>query len=594
MLNKTLKHWLWDWLSVGLFLVLYHQVAFAQAPPRFEAICNVKETLTDEPFEVVFQLQNGRVRNLEPPSFSRLEAQGPSVSLSVSAINGRSTQTESYRYYVRASKPGTYRIAPATVITSTGESLRSKPLTIKVVQAKKRANAYANKVMIQTEVSSEQILVGEQVNVDLRMYKLVDLNTERPMLVRGPDFGDAFVYDLNSFSDRGEYVVIDGQQYYTQLIQRWAVFPNKPGKLVIPPIIIDVNINEAQGGSGLFRPYRLIRNRVQTDSVVVSIQDMDGGPPGYEGTIGNYQLLAHVERNTITSDEVVEVTVRLQGQGNVKTILPPRMEGDHRYFEQFDPSVDEQAGMVNNLYGGIKDYTYIFTPKAEGTFTLRPTLVYFNTQQRKFVTLDTTLQITVQRGNAHLPSKAGFDTVQTASARILAEEEGALLSFREPVATATWVDATPTYWWGSWSFWLLLCLPFISLAGLWPIQRARARRAALPDALRRQAAAGSEAQRRLQTAHHALTEGQASAFYKAISSALLGFVKDRYQLSNVELTKQNVQEHLVAQQVDPTHVETLMHLLVTAEQALFAGLNSGTSMEQTYQKSKALLQALDE
>ena len=581
-----------QWSFLGA-LFLWSAALLAQATPRFEATCNAKETLTDEPFEVVFTLYNARVRQLDPPSFKRLDAQGPFQAQAMTSINGRSTLSESYTYYARASKPGTYRIGSATVTTIKGKTFRSKPLTIKVVQAKKRSMAYSDRLKLQLEVSTEEAIVGEQINVDLRLYQSPDLKIESPNLVRIPTFDNAFAYDLNTFVDRGEYRVLDGQQFYSQVIQRWAVFPNKPGKVTLKPVVMDVSIVERQGG-GLFSPIRLVRHRLQTDSMAFTVSDLDGGPAGYDGAIGTYQLQAHIDQNTVRSDDMVELTIRLQGQGNIKGVLPPRLEGELQYFDQFDPTIEEQVGVIDGLYGGVKQYTYVLTPKAEGSFSIRPSLTYFDAQQRKFVTIDTTLEVRVERGQTVLPAKTAFDTVQSAAAQVAAEAEAQLLTFKAPATKARWRATTAPIWWGSLGFWGLLSLPFLLAlgVGLWQYQQRRL--AARPEAQRRQAAAGSRAQRHLQAARVAQEQGQAAVFYKALSDALLGFVKDHYQLSTLELTKQNVQQLLTEQDVAPAQIEQLMHLLHTADQAVFAGLTNASSMEESYQAGVALLEALDQ
>lgn len=562
--------------------------------PRFEAVSTVEETLTDEPFEVSFRLLGGRVRNFEPPSFAGLEARGPQIFQSTAHVNGRTMINEIYTFYVRASKPGTYQIAPATVITTEGKSFRSKPLTIKVIQAKKRPNAYGTRLMVQMEVNTDQAVVGEQVNVDIRLFHTREVNIEQSFLIRQPSFENSFAYNLQTFRDPGEYRVVDGVQYYTEVIQRWAVFPNKPGNIVIEPAVLDINIQEDQGNSSLFIPYRLIRQRLQTDSLVVQVQDLDGGPLGYDGAIGCYELQAYLERPTIASDEMVELIVRLQGQGNIKTVLPPRLEGDLRFFDHFDPAMEEQAGVIQGQYGGIKLYTYALTPKATGSFEIRPTITYFNPQARKFVTIDTTLQIQIQPGSIPLPDQSAFDTVQTAAERVAAETEAALLEFRAPAQTAQWSRRNAAPFWGSVWFWLLLLLPFGAVAFAAGWQRQRAQQATQPDTLRRQANARSHAQKRLATAQQAQSAGNAAGFYKALSEALLGFVKDRYQLSTLELTKQNVRQVLEQHQMAAPQIEQFMQLLHTADQALFAGLTSEASMDQSYRDGIALLETLDQ
>lgn len=250
--------------------------------------------------------------------------------------------------------------------------------------------------------------------------------------------------------------------------------------------------------------------------------------------------------------------------------------------------------MVNQLQGGIKTFDYVLTPKALGEFTIRPRLVYFDGAARRFVNLDTTLTVVVKKGSVSLPTKAERDTAQSAAAIVAAENAVEDLQYRAPVLLQA-LHATPVKeFWGSALFWCLLFLPLLLLGGFFWYQQRQEQYANQPAAERRRQAAGQEATKRLQKAQQALEAQQATTFYKEISNALLGFVSDRYQLSTVELTKQNVQQQLEQQEVDSAKIQQLLTILATSERALFAGLADIASMEKIQQESQALIEQLQQ
>ena len=570
-------------------LCLLSSVAWGQRV-SFEASSSTRETITGEPFEVSFRLNNARVRKFDAPLFNGLEAQGPSTSSSYASMNGITMISEIYSYYVVANKPGTYRIGAATVITTKGNSYRSQPITIKVTQAKENNNPLQGKAFVRAVVNKDKAVVGEQITLDYRIYTQVRI--EQQQLLNYPSFDKAYVYDLNDYHADGEIVTIEGEEYYSRSLRRTALFPSESGKIIIEPIGLAIGVPTERAGP--FSPYRLRQYKIYSDSVVIDVRQLDGAPPGFEGAIGQYQMQAHLDKATIKSDEVVQLTLRVVGTGNIKNVLPPKLQVNERYFDSFDPSVEEQLRMVNQLQGGIKTFEYVLTPKALGEFTLQPKLVYFDGENKRFVELDTTLLVTVREGNVALPTKAEKDTAQSAAAIVAAENEAASLQYKAPVVLELLHATTPKPFLGSTLFWLLFLLPVLGLVGFFYYQKEQEKKANQPAALLRQQAAGREASRRLQQAQQALEAQQATAFYKEISKALLGFVKDRYQLSTIELTKQNVQQQLEQQQVDPSKIQQLITILETSERAIFAGLADTSSMEKIHQDSQALIEQLQQ
>lgn len=556
----------------------------------FEASSSTRETITGEPFEISFRLTNARARKFDAPIFNGLEVQGPNQSSSYASINGITTISEVYSYYIVAQKPGTYHIGAATIITSKGKSLRSQPITIKVKQAKQTTNPLQGKVFVRAEVNKNKAVVGEQITLDYRIYTQVRI--EQQQLLNYPSFDQAYVYDLNDYNADGQILKIDGEEYYSRSLRRTAIFPSESGRIIIEPIGIAIGVLAERAGP--FSPYRLRQYKLYSDSVVIDVRQLDGAPVGFNGAIGQYNMQAHLNKATITSDEVVQLTLRVQGTGNIKNVLPPKLHLNELYFDSFAPTVDEQLVTINQLQGGVKTFEYILTPKALGEFTLRPQFVYFDGEKRRFVDLDTTLNIIVKKGNAPLPTKAERDTAQSAAAIVAAENATEVLQYKAPTALQSLYTSPVKPFWGSFLFWSLFLLPILLLIVFIYYQQQLEQKANQSLADRRRQTAGQTASDRLQQAQKALKAEQPTAFYKEISKALLGFVSDRYQLSTVELTKQNVQQQLEEQQVDPAKIQQLLAILTTSERALFAGLADTNSMEKIQQESQTLIEQLQQ
>ncbi len=84
-------------------------------------------------FEVIFTLENGSIKKLNPPSFEGFDVQGPSTMTSISMVNGVTTQSASYTYYLTPKKTGTFTFDAASCETMEG-TITSEKKTIVVLE----------------------------------------------------------------------------------------------------------------------------------------------------------------------------------------------------------------------------------------------------------------------------------------------------------------------------------------------------------------------------------------------------------------------------------------------------------------------------
>ena len=557
----------------------------------FEAICNAREVLVGNPFEVTFQLKNAKVKKIDPPNFNGLQAQGPNIGQSFSYVNGRSSTNETYSYYLVANKPGTYKIGTAKVITNKGKTIKSKSLTVKVVDRPSvdDNSGLAGRVFLRTELSNTDAVVGEQVTVDIRIYTQVGI--EQTEMVKQPAFENMYSHYLRSFANRPEIVVVEGNQYHTQIIRRIVVFPSKPGVIVVEPAILNIGIASNSGG-GMFNPFALESYTIKSLPIELNVRELGGAVSGFSGAVGNYEMQTHVSKNKITSDDVLELTMRIRGQGDIKQVLTPNIGVDKKYFDQFKPNINEDIREGGGLLGGVKEFQYVLTPKATGTFTVNSKFIYFDAKAKKFITVDTTITIEVTNGKNELPTKAECDAAGDKPLLVEAIEPEDLLGFKTPLKSAEFTKGKQGFFLGSFFFWILTFLPFLGLIGFLQWKKKQVDLNNISDWERKRNNASSEASMRLQAAKNALNQGDSKRFFNEISKALLGFVGDKYNIPTVELTKDNVRQKLAAQDIAAEKIDSLVSILQTSEMALFAGLSNSESMEKVYQESTDLIQLM--
>ncbi len=91
-------------------------LVFAQQESNFRVEVSSNSVLLGNYFEVKFILENESGRQFEPPSFDGFTVVGgPNHSSSLSIINGKTSQSMSYSYYLKPLDIGNYYIDPASI-----------------------------------------------------------------------------------------------------------------------------------------------------------------------------------------------------------------------------------------------------------------------------------------------------------------------------------------------------------------------------------------------------------------------------------------------------------------------------------------------
>ncbi len=131
LLNKQIIKIMRQILAITIYIFL-SSFLYAQGP-NFEVAVSTDSVLLGNYIEVSFTLSNGAMEEFQPPVFDGFKIlSGPNQSTSISMVNGTTSQTASYSYYLEPSDIGNYFIPPARVIAE-DIALETKPIEILVV-----------------------------------------------------------------------------------------------------------------------------------------------------------------------------------------------------------------------------------------------------------------------------------------------------------------------------------------------------------------------------------------------------------------------------------------------------------------------------
>ncbi len=174
---------------------------------------------------------NGATDRVAPPDLGALavdfEVLGSSQNRSLSIVNGVRQSQLSFGFALRPRRAGTLTIPALTVAGA-----QTTPLGVTVTAAAPLAagDVPANaEVFLQVQTEPAQVHVGQQVSYVLRLFHAVDLSGA----LDSPQVDGARTVKLG---DDIKYVEQRGGRSFEVLERRFALIPQRAGKLLVPPV----------------------------------------------------------------------------------------------------------------------------------------------------------------------------------------------------------------------------------------------------------------------------------------------------------------------------------------------------------------------
>jgi hypothetical protein len=574
---------------LAFILIIYSAAAFSQGV-RFKAECSAEDVALGESFKVSFVLENSDIRNINFPQFEKdgfSVVQGPVNESRYMNVNGRASYSESYVFILRPLKTGKLTLGAARVVTSAGNALSTKPLTINSVAASGKnavdnnpdnlPASIAGKVFFRLKPSKTELVPGEQFYVDLVVYTQIDLAGID--LIKGPKTNQAEPEPTSYYDRETRIDILNGKQFASKIIYRFVLIAEKPGTIEIAGAQISIASSYYAIGNPRSRETYLLNS----NDLSIKVKEFEKIPKTFGGAVGKFEMHATVAKTTINSDEVLKLLVTLNGVGDIKKIteLPVLFaKNTSKPFEVYPPKIAEKLIETDKGKAGIKDFEFTMEPTELGDFEMRPTFTYYDTESGRFITIDTLIDVRVLAGKKVLTKSEAEDEKESDSSE-------AKLSFGEPLEKAVWKKASTAFF-GSWIFWLLALVPplvFAALAG----SRAYLKQRFELMAKRREAnKAERELDESLKKAAVYLKDADAPAFYQAISEAFKNFLGNKLKISKAELSKEILAEQLQGK-ADDENIRSMIRILKICELSVYAGQDNKQAMQRVFDDSRELI-----
>lgn len=595
------------------FLIVFHLfvVAFASALAQTVTLQAPEVCEVGQRINISYKVDTQDVDDIQVGNFSGFDLlYGPSTSSqsSFQMINGKTTHSSSltFTYVLLAKKEGEYKL-PAASVKVNGKTIRSGVADITILPAStpnqssaqsssSRQSSSSDKrvsdkdLFITATISKTKVFEQEAVLLTYKLYTLVNI---RQLMGEMPELDGFHCQELNSKAQLSlKYEHYNGRNYGTAIWRQYLLYPQKDGKLTIPSVSFDAEIEVANQSADPFDIFfgggsltQIVSKKIRTPKLEVDVRPLpQPRPANFSGAVGKFSMTGTLSPEQLNANDAAALQLVVSGQGNMKLMKAPVTDFP-KDFEVYNPKETDKTNNTANGAKGNVVYDYVVVPRHGGKYAIAPAeFVYFNPETEKYVTLKTdSFHMAVAKGNV---VSSATSASEKEDVRVLSSDIHYIKTNKANIREH--VDG----FFGTWKYigiYVGLLAVFFAVLAIFHRQAK-----ANADLVRKRGKrAGKEATKRLKVARKLLNEQNAAAFYEEVLRALLGYVANKLNISTTHLTKDNVRESLSTRGVDEKLIEEYMLVLESCEFARFAPGDPQATMDKIYESASQVINDLN-
>lgn len=525
--------------------------------PRFYLQADRTNIAEGETFVLEAVLENIDSKTIEIPDLAPFKVvQGPSTSTSISIVNGKKSGFISYQYILLATQKGKFTIPSAT--TKVGSKvIKSNVLPITVTSGAAAASSAKidakSETFVRLEVGDTKAYLGQQIALNYVLY--TRQNIESYNIVNEPDLEGFYAQPINNIRDQPKRRSINGKEYYTQVIRRQILFPQKTGTYNIGPVNISLDIPVENGRSSFFFRETKKENTT-TNALKLTVKDLPKAPPiSFSGGVGSYEMKASVANTSVKTGEAITLRLQIDGDGDPKIVKAPNFKIPNG-LEKYEPTtIQDETIVAGDKIMVQKVFEYIFVPSKDTIYSLEPEFSFLSSESGQYETIKAgpfNINVTVGSGQTYTANNdQGIEDIDQ-----LISKDNRLYSLTQSPWASTWHVSS------------LIGLCLLTFIGIF-IKKRKLENDVLAQL--HNAKAGSIAKQKLQSAFGYKNENNPKAFYEEIAQATTGYILKKYNIPNTESSLVQVISHLHHHQVQQAVISKYQQIQKKCELARFAG-----------------------
>ena len=567
-----------------------------KAQVTFDAKVSKKRLGLNERLRVDF-IMNENGDNFVSPAFTNfLVVSGPQQSVNRSWVNGVSSFSKTYTYFLTPKSKGTFILGQAE-ITINEEVYKTFPIEIEVTEAVEKPNDPNNidyltdeNIRLVAEISNSSPFLNEGLTVVYKLYFRNPISITDVQELESPSYGDFWSSKINigraQVNPRGRY---KGEPFNEVVWQKVVLYPQKSGKLDLEPLTLNLSLTVPSNRRDLFGR-RILRQGQKTITAgrrILNVKPLplEGQPESFSGAVGEFDFDVILSKDELKASESFQAKIKVDGKGNLNLFKLPEINVPNT-LEVYEPERSEKIKTTLTGTQGSIEENYTIVPQYQGKYPIpQIQFSFFNPKMKTYKTLSSQeLIVDVYEGpTSGIPSS---NKTVGVSKTPLAISDSAFRFIQldtklNPIKTDSF--------WLSFRFWLLFSSAFIFLILGYLINRFIIQKS--EDSIStKQRLAKKLAKKYLSSAKKAF--GNQVQFYEALERALHNYLKAKLKIETSELSKAKIESLLKDKKVETDVAKKFILVFENCELARYAPGSDG-SIKTDYERASRVMATID-
>ena len=579
-----------------LFLFFLGVSSYMKAQVTFDAKVSKKRLGLNERLRVDF-IMNENGDNFVSPAFTNfLVVSGPQQSVNRSWVNGVSSFSKTYTYFLTPKLKGTFILGQAE-ITINEEVYKTFPIEIEVTEAVEKPNDPNNidyltdeNIRLVAEISNSSPFLNEGLTVVYKLYFRNPISITDVQELESPSYGDFWSSKINigraQVNPRGRY---KGEPFNEVVWQKVVLYPQKSGKLDLEPLTLNLSLSVPSNRRDLFGR-RILRQGQKTITAgrrILNVKPLplEGQPESFSGAVGEFDFDVILSKDELKASESFQAKIKVDGKGNLNLFKLPEINVPNT-LEVYEPERSEKIKTTLTGTQGSIEENYTIVPQYQGKYPIpQIQFSFFNPKMKTYKTLSSQeLIVDVYEGpTSGIPSSN--KTVGVSKTPLVISDS----AFRFIQLDTKLNPIKTDSFWLSFRFWLLFSSAFIFLILGYLINRFIIQKS--EDSIsNKQRLAKKLAKKYLSSAKKAF--GDQVQFYEALERALHNYLKAKLKIETSELSKVKIESLLKDKKVESDVAKKFILVFENCELARYAPGSDG-SIKTDYERASRVMATID-
>lgn len=557
-------------------------------------------------FALTFRATGGQASGIQAPELKGCRLiYGPSVSTmeSVQYINGQMSRESyvDYSYTYLAEKAGEVSI-PQVNASIAGQSVKSKAATFTILPPDKNAPSQPRRpgmspqqpavsesqappiksddLLVRVSFSKQKVYEQEPVIAEIKVYTRHGISNFQ---VQTQPVFDGFLSEELDVPLNVSIEHYNGQNYYTAVLKRCILYPQKAGHLTVNSGKYDVTLQqEVPVSYGYFMTSKIIERKITTTSNQVSLNVLplpEPKPAGFNGAVGDFSITTSLTPEVLRTNEAANYHLEISGSGNIKYLKAPNLHVPVG-IDAYTPKTDIQSKASGSNVSGTFSVDYTLMPQQVGSYTL-PALsfVYFDPQTASYKTVaGREYDFKVERGAAGVSNTKVAETAAMTDILHIKPSPAEAPGYTAPLMLRS------SYWY------MLLGMVIAFIAIVWIYRRNLKLRADVAG--RRLSRANRVARKRLRLAHRYIKDS-GDRFYEELSKALYGYFGDKLGMPPSQLIRSEIAQQLTGYGATQESIGRAIRILDDCEMARFTPEHSQQERDGLYRDASEVIKEFE-